>query len=197
MGAPELIQVRQAALLLHGLPRAVRQQVLAKLDAAEVERLQPLLAELTELGVSQQLGQQLQHLASPPLLPTARQLTLLEKTEQLNAEDVVRCLQPCEPATVAALFRARNWPWREQALGIMSESRRTAVLASMRRTEPPMLAPAVLAFLHERLCLQAARSENGSPAEAAPGRSFAASARQPAARSQVRAHLGRLMAWIR
>lgn len=200
MAVPETMQARQAALLLHGLPRAVRQQVLAKLDVAESARLKPLLDELTELGVSQMLGLQLQHLASPPPTApasTARELTPHERVERLNAEDVARCFQSCAAVTVAQLLRARTWPWREKVLDLMPEGRRAEVLEHTRRSEFPSLAPAALAFLYELLCLHTAHGAEGhSQPSGSPALRLETSAR-PAVGRQIRAHLERLIGWMR
>ena len=166
MSAPETMQARQAALLLHGLPPAARQRVIAKLNIAETARLKPLLQELTELGVPQSLGQQFQGLVPPPQAitarpstppPTMREPTLQEQADALSPEDIVQCLESCAPVTVARLLSTRAWPWKEQVLEGMPELRRNEVLRHLRG-EAPALAPAVQKALWERLCRETARA---------------------------------------
>ncbi len=192
MAAPESMQARQAALLLHGLPTAARRQVIARLDLTERAKLSPLLAELAELGLSQSLGQQLQlQLAMPAQphepTPAARALTVQEQAERLTADDVLRGLQPCAPATVAHLLHASAWPWKADVLAAMPQPLRGHVIEGLRKDSAP-LAPAVLAFLCERLCHQAALM----PAASAPRLNHA-----PPARAGLKNRLGSLTAWMR
>ncbi|MEO8152130.1 MAG: hypothetical protein ABI605_03595 [Rhizobacter sp.] len=190
MAAPDSMQARQAALLLHGLPAAARRQVIARLDLAERLRLSPLLAELSELGVSQSLGHQLQ-LALPAQPPeatvNARALTAQEQVERLTADDVLRCLLPCAAATVAHLLRASAWPWKADVLATLPQPLRGDVIECLR-SDSTQLAPAVLTFFCERLCHQAALVQ-------------AASAQRlnhrPPARAGMKSRLGSLTTWMR
>ncbi len=167
MAAVEPIHARRAALLLHGLPLAARQRVVAKLSSSESAKLKPLLDELTQLGVSPALGEQLQQIAviakSVPVKTDEqpapeRELTVLERAERLSADDVARCLQRCAPITVAHLLRSHEWPWKARALGLMPEARRLVDLAAMGS---PTFAPAVLRAFCERLCQHAAQHGAG------------------------------------
>jgi hypothetical protein len=150
VGAPETLQARQAALLLHGLPPATRLQVIAKLNEAESKRLVPLLDELTELGVTQSLGERMKQLTPPAHSDGKR--TAQERAELLGAESVALCLQSCSPATVALLIRSNDWPWREQVLGLIANQ---IEVRNLLRAHSTAIAPAVLTALCERLCLEA------------------------------------------
>lgn len=163
MGAPDNFHARQAALLLHGLPSGARQKVFAKLDAVELSRVTPLLDELTQLGISQSLSAQLQHLTSTSAAAADTQpLSVHEQVQRLNAEDIARCTGSCAPVTLARFLQAADWPWKAQVLDLLPALRRAKVLDCMRREYPP-LAPAVLKALCRRLCQHVAQvSENKS-----------------------------------
>jgi flagellar motor switch protein FliG len=150
VGGYESLQARQAALLLHGLPSAARREVVARLTASESARIRLLLAELEELGVSQSLGRQLREVATP-IAPSA---SVEERIARLEAGAAARALQLCAPETAACLLRNANWPWKAEALSLMSETGRSRVLEQMRRPMAP-LAPAVLRALYERLVFEA------------------------------------------
>ena len=196
--ASETVQARQAALLLHGLPSAVREQVIAKLDTREATRVKPLLDELVGLGVSPAMGRQLQtaaatQAATPGAAASGvpvRELTARERLEQLNADDVARALQSCSTSTVAQLLRAQTWSWKAQLLGLIPEPRRARVLEGLRR-ESPGVAPAVLELLCERVLQEAARLKTirSQPA--------ATRATVVAPRSSVGARLRRFIRWTR
>jgi hypothetical protein len=198
MAAPETMQARQAALLLHGLPAAVQCQVIAKLDAAESARLKPLLDELTQLGIAPSLGRQLQDLASLPQAPAPgeRELTLPERVERLSAADVARCLQLCAPATAAQLLHVRKWSWRWQVLGLLPEAHRAQVFEHMRG-ERYALAPAVAATLCERLCRHAAQLPVDSPKTGGVRSAQPPAGTRSAMLSPIRARLRRLASWMR
>jgi hypothetical protein len=158
-------QARQAALLLHSLPAVARQRVIAKLDRNESSRLEPLLAELLELGVSSSFGEQRRRIGSAdldpvPALPacesTLQALTAIERAERLDPNEVVRCLQGCAPKTVVRLLSSHGWPWTRHVLGRFPEARRIELMESMRGN-PPALARGILLSLCESLCADAAR----------------------------------------
>jgi hypothetical protein len=191
---PELVRARRAALLLHSLPPAARRRAMSKLSTAEAAILAPLLQELTDLGVSASIGQQLRELiSSAPAVPPAAQkhaLTLHERVASLSAEGVARAFKSCAPVTAAELLRAGEWPWTQQVLNQLSELRRTEVLRHMRDAAPA-LAPAALNCLCERLCREAGRQEAGNTADAKPD--------GPHLRRSgtIKARLRRLTAWMR
>lgn len=177
------MDARRAALLLHTLPVATRQRVMAKLDEVEAKRLKPLLKELAQLGVPRALGEQLQQLTSPApsgsALP-ARALAAPQRLESLSGADVVRALNTCAAVTAGHLLRARQWPWQQDVLDRSSELRRAELLRHIR-SDYPALAPAVLTLLCERVCLEVER---------------ASAEQQPANHPTVPAHV-RLKKWMR
>ena len=200
MAAPETMQARRAALLLHGLPAAVQRQVVAKLDAAASARLKPLLDELTHLGIAPSLGRQFQDLTSFPQAaapaPGERELTLHERVERLSAPDVARCLQPCAPATVAQLLRAGDWSWKSQVLGLLPEAHRAQVFEHLRG-ELHVLAPAAVSTLCERLCRHAAELPLDSPKTGGARSAQPPTGTRSAMLSPIGARLRRLASWMR
>ena len=126
--------------------------LLAKLSVGEVARLQPLLRELTELGVSPSLSRELQEtpaaIAPPPRGASAR-----KRVESLSAADVASALGTCAPATAAALLRISEWPWKTQFLESCAEMRRSEIRRHLR-DDAPALSPAVAEALCERLCTE-------------------------------------------
>lgn len=185
MAAPETLHARRAALLLHGLPSLARRQVISKLDATQAARLQPLLDELNELGISVSLGHQLDHLVSSSADEGNAPLNAQQQANLLAADDVARCLDACAPTTVAQLLRAADWPWKQHVLDRMRDTRRIKILDSMRRDLPP-LSPMVLNALCERLCSDALVAAT-QPRPSEP----------PAVRSVMKDRLRRLMRWTR
>jgi hypothetical protein len=159
----EPIAVRQAALLLHGLTPAVRRAVLAKLDGADADRLQRLLSELAEMGVSPSLGRRLNATLASPADSSPEQ-----KAARLNGDAVADALGACAPVTIAQLLRSREWPWKSQALARLSEGVRAAVVECMRR-ELPALGPAAVRRLCERVCKDVERASAASSHQASEG----------------------------
>ena len=141
----EPLAVRQAALLLHGLAPGVRGAVLARLGRSDAERLQPLLSELAEMGVSPALGRRM-HAAIAP----AAEVSAEQRLEQLTGLEVAHAVSACAPVTVAHLFRSREWPWKAAALACLPDAVHVPVLECLRRELPP-LGPAVMRRLCERV----------------------------------------------
>ncbi len=200
MAEPESTPARRAALLLHGLPAATQQQVLAKLDLAERSRLRPLLGELAELGLPPSLGRSLQHLESAPApaepMLDVPALSAQERVERLSADDVARCLQLCAPVTAAQLLRASAWPWQADVLARVPPALRAQVLAFMRGPSP-VLAPQVLASLCEQLHRHATLvSIEPTQGHTRSTATHAARGRWPII-SWVTAHVARVTPWMR
>ena len=152
--ADETVNARQAALLLHGLEPATRKAVLARLGPAETAAVRPLLDELIELGVPSAMGEQLREktaASASNVDGAARQLTAKERVARLRPDEVAWCLQQCAVMTAAVLIQATDWPWRDQALDQMTESRRVALLTAGRGKVPRLTAVALEA-LCECLC---------------------------------------------
>jgi hypothetical protein len=142
----ETVAARQAALLVHGLAAAAQRAVLAKLAKADAERLKPLLAELANMGVSPTLGRQLN--AS---VTAASGSSPEQRLEQLTADAIADALGGCAAITIAQFMRAREWPWKAHALARLPEPLRGSVSECLQR-ELPMLPPAAVRRLCERLC---------------------------------------------
>jgi len=190
MAVRDTLQARQAALLVDALPPDARRQVIAKLDAVESSRLQSLLNELAEMGVSRSLG------PLPRVLTSPSTLTTQERLAELNVADAVQCLESVAPATAAQLLLASDGSWRTQALDRMSHARRAEVLECLRHDSSP-LAPAALRILCERLCTQVARV---SADRAAAAESHVASAPanwRVALWKRIKTARGGLFAWTR
>jgi hypothetical protein len=156
VAAPESLGARRAALLIHGLPAAVRDGVLARLSGDDTARLQPLLDDLRQIGVPASLSQELQwHLAG--LAPLPHGATARQRAASLPGADVARALENCSPATVAALLRIAEWPWTAELLDRCGELRRARIHQHLRH-EARAPSPGVAEALCERLC-----REIGSP----------------------------------
>jgi hypothetical protein len=113
----------------------------------------------------------------------------------MDADEVLEHMKACSPATLAELLRAREWPWKQQVLNRMTEPRRAKVLEQLRRSESPVLAPAVLIALCERLWLELDRLRSDRGNAAAPT-SGAADAREEQTKAIPMA-LRRLIKWMR
>jgi hypothetical protein len=152
MVAPESHALRNAALLLHGLPLQARERIIAKLDPAQAALLEPMLEELRSLGIPPALGEQFQQLAGSrgPSAAAAQAPTVRARVMQLSAADVATGLKSCSAVTAAQLLRADDWPWRQAALDQMTELRRAEIARRMRDDTAP-LPPAILNALSERL----------------------------------------------
>lgn len=169
-------RLRQAALLVHGLGDAEKQQVIARLDAGELAQLRPMLAELVELGVSASLGRAMSS-AEETSPPPVSMLPVLEQVERLEARTVARCFQSCAPATIARLLESRQWPWRSAVIEAMPEGQRVEV-GMLLLDGSSAFAPVMLQTLCERLLNEVAGLRQ--PAGADPrdeGRAFRPQAR--------------------
>jgi DNA-binding transcriptional ArsR family regulator len=114
---------REAALLLHGLPARARKQVLDDLGDAERRLVQPLLDELSALGIP----------ASTTLEPVrapadARPRSSRERLAERPAQAIVACTGNGSARTLAALLSLSDWPWREDFLALLTDARRREVL---------------------------------------------------------------------
>jgi hypothetical protein len=162
MAGAESVPTRRAALLLHGLPTEARDRVLARLTAADSARLQPLLRELCDLGVSPALCRDLQEQApAVPATPGSTAASARQRVTALPPADVARALKLCSPATMAALLGLAEWPWKDEVLERAGELRR-AELQRYLRGDAPALSPAVAEALCERLC-RVANIPGGAP----------------------------------
>jgi hypothetical protein len=151
VAAFETIQVRRAALLLHGLPVDARRRIIARLDDPAVGELEQMLGELDRLGVPSSLGQHLQTLAAEPPSASDDGLSPSEQLDRCSASDIVSVLKQCATVTAANLLQARAWSWKQEVLSRLSELRRAEVLRLLRSGQA-RLPPAVLNALCKRVC---------------------------------------------
>jgi len=165
VAAAETLQARRAALLLHGLSSQQRRLVMAKLGAAETSRLEPMLDELSRIGIPGELAVGSEILAGPPeRTPNTlskesvpREHTAVQRAAQLDVESVLRALETSAPSTLGHLLRSYDWPWKEEVLERLPEPRRSRAFATGQAQLRP-LAPAALTFLCTRLCSEAERA---------------------------------------
>jgi hypothetical protein len=97
--------LRQSALALHALAAQDRAWVLAALPEGQRAALQPLLAELEEIGIPRDAD--LLRAVQPP---AARQ----RSTGDLEA--LARLLRREPPGVAAGFLAAEAWPWRREVL---------------------------------------------------------------------------------
>lgn len=183
MAVSETTPARRAALLLHSLPPDLQGQVLARLGEAVSARLQPLLDELMELGIPPALGERVGDSISAPAAPALS--TAQRRAAELDAAVVAACLEECSPMTVAQLFRAHAWPWKQAVLCSLNQPRRRQVAQYMQEAGP-VLPPGVLQSLCRQLCRQA---------EALSRRKQTVTT--PISSSGIGARLGKWVRWIR
>ena len=168
---------RKAALMLASLAEGDRAWMLGQLEEKQRERLSALLEELRGLGLSPDAGMLdvalPRETATPaaPVAPAPRAIDVA--TPQAVHEVLAR-----EPDwLIAALSRARAWPWREGLLRLLGTERRLRVqqaLPSGVELRPKTLEALLAALdrrLEERLGL-----DDEAPAEVPP---FAARSRRP------------------
>jgi hypothetical protein len=166
MPASESIHARRAALLLHTLPPTQRAQVISRLDGVESARVQPLLDELNQLGVTAEFAARLRA-QMDETLPAHQQSDLLRRTDALDPAAVAQCLDSCGNHTLAELLHAHSWSWKKFVLDRIHGPRRFAVLQSMHDVTAP--APAVLESLCRQLCAGVAGLTADGAGDGAPG----------------------------
>jgi hypothetical protein len=188
MTRDEPLPVRRAALLLHGLSPGARRDVMRGLTREESARLEPLLFELSRMGVPSTLGAALSEGAAPKPAAPMSAVTPQESIEQLSAQCVAACTESCSATTVAHILRAADWSWKAQLLGLLSERRRAEV-------QSKVLTQSTLDVLYERLCREAsALSERRRSVDSAVASAPRAS---PAKRDRLATPFARLTRWMR
>ena len=105
VGAERPDPLRQSALALHALASQDRAWVLAALPEGQRAALQPLLAELEEIGIPRDAD--LLQAVQPP---AARQ----RSAGELDA--LARLLRREPPGVAAVFLAAEAWPWRREVL---------------------------------------------------------------------------------
>ena len=123
---------RQVALMLHGLAEADRAWLLGRLGPAQLEVLEPLLAELRELGIP----------ADPAL--TAQALEPMAAQDDSEMRSITQTIAACnlpqlqlvladEPqGLIAAVLTAWNWPWQDAFLAAQEPAKARAIKDLMR-----------------------------------------------------------------
>jgi hypothetical protein len=195
MAAPETVQARRAALLLHSLSASARSEVIARLSDAESARLRPLLNEIECIGLSPSFAADL-HEVPLPAAPLPAGVTLYEQVERLSAEQVASRVANCTPATIAHLLHAAEWPWKAQLLGLLSDARRVEVQARLRRSTTT-LAPAALEVLYERVCLDPVAAPGRRLPERASVKTAGGASATGAEPPRSSTRLKRFLSWIR
>ncbi len=110
-------RTREAALLVHGLPPDAREQVLGRLSAGARAQIEPLLAELTSLGIP----------STPHDLPDPTPFATPDPDHRgqvaaLEPSQVLSGLRRFDAAATRALLRVADWPWKEDVLAATPES---------------------------------------------------------------------------
>jgi hypothetical protein len=162
--------VRQAALALHALDEGDRGWILDRLDPGHRRAVDPLLAELGELGIpadTQLLQEALTH-ARPAASPRSPRESLAALSPQQAG-----ALLAHEPAgLVARVVCAGTWGWTAGFMQGLDDTRRRA-LAEALRDEPRCASPQLEAWLVEDLVRRASELAEAGIA-AGPARPAAA-----------------------
>lgn len=114
---------RKAALMLSSLAEGDRAWMLARLAEQERERLAPLLAEVREMGLAVDAAT-MRELAVAAEAPPAARPGAPRPIEAASAQAVHEVLAREPDWLLAALARARDWPWRDAFLRLLGAERR-------------------------------------------------------------------------
>ena len=116
---------RQVALILHGLAEADRAWLLGRLPPAQVSMLEPLLAELRELGIP----------ADPALATHTHDAEMHRLTQTIRAcslSQLQSALADEPHGVIAAVLVADNWPWQDVFLAAQEPAKARAIKDLMR-----------------------------------------------------------------
>lgn len=153
MPAVDNLPLRQAALTLHALSPDDRGRVWARLDADKRSLLEPLLTELTQLGVP--AGQAWvdvdAHAAkneseTPPDLDK-----LVRAARRLRPQAVLQALSTQSLDTAACVLAWTRWPWREAVLSNWSPENRHSLSQRVQERGQAASSPFVMATLLDSL----------------------------------------------
>lgn len=132
MTHPELqAPVQRAALVLHSLHDVDRAWVLDALPASQRSIIQPLLDELSQLGIPR--DSELSNILPTPSIspPGAGRTSALEGLGPEGVRNLAQVLQ-AEPLQVTAcLLGARAWAWQEELLGHFDPSSSARIRAML------------------------------------------------------------------
>jgi hypothetical protein len=137
---------RKAALLLHSLPGAARQEVLSRLDGARRDALLVLLEELQGLGIPTgrawiDLGQQ------------QGEASQRQSIWNLDSGQAAIVLRGQSLETVAAVLGLASWPWAPELLAQWPADQRArlATLVESPRALPARVAESLLSTLADKV----------------------------------------------
>lgn len=123
-------EMRRAALTIHALQEDDRRWILARLAPQIQQALEPLLAELAELGIPADSRLIEEVLQGQPGTDSAQvQAPWRRELAAADARRLEELLQGEPPAMVARILSAGPWPWEHDLLAGLPPDRRDAVLA--------------------------------------------------------------------
>lgn len=149
---------KQAALLLHSLPPSDRAWVLSKLDAEQLTELQPLIAELDDMGLPSRLtpmdrealeqsldlagGSLAGHLLARAGSPAGVDRTALSDADFLKGltpqeqSALARAWSVEQPELVAYALKLQQWPWQSTLLEQLPVTQRGRVQNALELMMP-------------------------------------------------------------
>ena len=145
--------VRVSALALHGLAASDRKWLMARLPAAQRERLRGLLQDLRGAGVQAdaELVQRIvREKAAHDAAPDATQAQA--RLMRVEAAQIWTLVRGEPDLMVARLLRLHAWPWAAEVLIAAGKARAQRLESLMERLEPaPGLDAALLAEVEARI----------------------------------------------
>jgi hypothetical protein len=151
--------LRRSALALHALHSSDREWMLSRLDARERASIEPLLAELRELGI--------------PAIGLDVAMPAEEKREDSPAcaRDVLHGAKPARMARllrtepdpiVVRLLAVEDWPWRGEVIRGMPRSRRRRIEAGIAAVKAEGRGASLAAALVESAARRMAPAREGN-----------------------------------
>lgn len=167
MQAAENLPLRQAALTLHALSQDELGRVWARLDPDKRAVLDPLLAELRELGVP--AGQAWvdvdAHVAKHESEAPADLDKLVRSARRLRAETVLQVLSTQSLDTAACVLAWAPWPWRDAVLRNWSPENRHSLSQRVQERGQAASSPFVMTTLLNSLLRDARALPPAQPDE--------------------------------